>query len=138
MANAYDNDSNDPNEMTITGADPVDPGPRGVLAKFLKACVTRDEETARALLTVSSVDGFDIEYISSDLTKAELGESQSEGALVVIPTTLSDEQGDEEIPIVMAKEEDNWRVDYNETVKRLMGGITPEDMLRQMEDAIKE
>jgi hypothetical protein len=101
-------------------------------------CHPRNEETARALLAVSSLDGFDVEYITSDLQKAALGESQSEGAVIVIPTIFSDEQGDEEIPIVMAEEQDTWRVDYSETVKRLMGGISLEDVLKQMKEAIED
>ncbi len=40
MRNPLDKNADNPNEMTIAGADPADPGPRGVLAKFLKACVT--------------------------------------------------------------------------------------------------
>jgi hypothetical protein len=119
------------------GGSPEDSGAREALKKFLDACARRDEETALECLAEESRDGFNIDAGPQGDTNAQFGEEERDGEFVVIPTKLTVDGLNQEMPFSMKEEGGQWRLDMMATMERLMG-FDPEEMVESMGQAMAD
>jgi len=123
--------------IEIIGADTSDPGPRGVIARFIEASSAKDAnvDAVRAMLTEGSREGFDIDAAAFKEATVRIGEVESEEDWFVVPTALEDEEGTNEMPFVVREEGGELRIDFDATLGKLMG-VSPEELMEEMAESM--
>ena len=125
------------NEVIVKGAERDDPGPKGVIIRFVEAAAAKDETALLACLTENSREDFGVEQTALESGTVTVGEIITEGDVFVVPTTTVDADGSEEMPFVVREEGGELRLDMKATVAKAMG-FSPDELMDQMGEAMTE
>lgn len=116
-------------------------GPESVASGFWDAVMAGDKESAKKYATKNSVAEMELEPKKPDEDRAiEFGKPVESNGQVSIPTTLVTTTNGQaqRVPLntVLVKEDGNWKVDWNQTMASMLGGMMGE-MMKGMSDAMK-
>ena len=108
--------------------------PQAVAQQFWQAMAEGELDTAKGLASAGSMDGV---TLSSRIGKVQLGESRQQDSATLVATSLEKATGDGVVELsfdtVVVLEDSLWRVDFNRTVKSMVG-----NSLTQLRQAIGE
>lgn len=117
---------------------------RRVADRFLDAVRQGNEATARSLLLTSDDESVELPGMSEEEKAGyELGPGQVEGELVVVEARLwrtppgETEQEEQEMPLVVRREEGEWKVDIGASITRMFG-FDMEEAFTQMAEGLGE
>jgi hypothetical protein len=116
-------------------------GPESVASGFWDAIMAGDKETAKKYATKNSIADLELEPPAAGETRdIELGKAVESDAQASIPTTLITRTADQEsrVPLntILIKEDGSWKVDWNQTLASMLGGMMGE-MVKGMSEAMK-
>ena len=121
----------------IVGADPEDPGPQGVVARFMLAAVAGDREAVAELLTAESRKAMGDGAPPAEEGVATFGEVVTEGDMFIVPTSTKGEDRAVDMEFVVREEEGTLLVDMIAAMTRAMG-MSPDQLVEQMGGAVAE
>ena len=116
-------------------------GPESVASSFWDAVMAGDKETAKKYAAKNSVAEMELEPKQPGEDRVvEFGKPVESNDQVSIPTTLVTTTNGQaqRVPLntVLVKEDGNWKVDWNQTMASMLGGMMGE-MMKGMSDAMK-
>jgi hypothetical protein len=88
------------------------------------------------MMTEDSRKGMKLHGPPVESGRVIFGEVTVEEGLSVVPTTTEGEGVSEAIDFVVREEPDGFRIDMNATMARAMGGLSPDDLMQGMADAM--
>jgi hypothetical protein len=115
-------------------------GPESVAESFWDAVMKGDKATAQKFAAKNSVTEMELEPQQAGETRdVELGKAVEANGQMSIPTTLITKTGDQEsrIPLntILIREDGDWKVDWNQTMASMLGGMMGE-MMKGMSEAM--
>jgi len=116
-------------------------GPESVASSFWDAIMAGDKETAKKYATKNSIAEMELEAKEQGEERdVEFGKPVEADNQVSVPTTLvTTTNGQQQrVPLntILVKEDGDWKVDWNQTMASLLGGMMGE-MMKGMSDAMK-
>lgn len=116
-------------------------GPESVASSFWDAIMAGDKEAAKKYATKNSMADLEIEPAQpGEKRDIELGKAVESDIQATVPTTLITQTGDQEtrVPLntILIKEDGAWKVDWNQTLASMLGGMMGE-MVKGMSEAMK-
>jgi hypothetical protein len=126
--------------LTTAGCDAMG-GPESVARNFWDAIMAGDKAAAQKYAAKNSVAELELEPKQPGEERAiELGKAVESADQVSIPTTLVTTSQDQtqRIPLntILIKEKGDWKVDWNQTMASMLGGMMGE-MMKGMSEAMK-
>jgi len=117
---------------------------RDAADRFAQAIMQGDEAAARALLT-GDVEGWNFNSAREAAASYELGEPVAEGSQAIVEATLrgpappdGGEAPSQALPIVLTQVEGEWKVDFNASITRMLGGVNLEEAMTQLVEGMGE
>ena len=122
----------------LVGADPEQPGPGSVVARFMLASLAGDQDAALAMMTVDSREGMKLDAPPVESGRVVVGEPFEEDGVLVVPTESEGDGLPPGMDFVLTEEEGELRIDMDATMTRMMGGISPDQMMEGMGEALAD
>ncbi len=108
---------------------------RAAAERFLGAVVRGDEAAARSLLVVRKGETVDFKTMHESTAGFTLGEPTAERDGVLVTATIEAKPGRDvppSLPMVLVASDGAYKVDMAASMKRLLGGIDLEAMVKEM------
>jgi hypothetical protein len=123
-------------DFEFVGVEMDEEGPKGVVARLMRASIDGDQEAGLAMMTTDSREGMKLHGPPIESGQVIFGEVTVEDGFHIVPTTTEGEGVSEPLEFVLREEENEYRVDMNATMARAMGGVSPNELMEGMADAM--
>lgn len=123
-----------PVTLTYEGVTESHTGPAAMVLKMIIAQAKGDTEALKQVVTDKTMEMARAQSMGSHV-ELKIGNVTVDGDTATVQADVKSDGQGQELPIIVVKQEGQWRVDMAATIEKLMGGL---DLAAMMEEGMKQ
>lgn len=123
-----------PVTLTYEGVTESHTGPAAMVLKMIIAQARGDTEALKQVVTDKTMEMSRAQSMGSHV-ELKIGNVTVDGDTATVQADVKSDGQGQELPIIVVKQNDQWRVDMAATIEKLMGGL---DLAAMMEEGMKQ